>query len=350
MKPAAPEAAPTRIFFDEAVIPELTDVFCRVGCTFLNTNGGWFVPGDFYFTHEKLHFIPRREKWMIAIMWSQIKKIQKINRGLDKGLEVSAGQNVQFFQVRDRDLVLSYIKLMMQALPRENKTFGFNTKDDVEVVKRLTRLKAPHVFDDTVSASLQDIITLLKSPDVITEYYALCGLTDVVVSNWSKDKDGLTRSVQYTQRMFQSLSVSATHAIMKSGDTLAFEVLCKFTRPSAPLFLQMNLQLFFRQDGDTTSYRGAYALDYTMDTWDKEFVEAAVNRQVTILYHFLKAKINGESFDESLYFGQWRKHQPYVLVILALVVALLAMYILKRDANWYGYLFGSMLIVLFFYS
>ena len=239
---------------------------------------------------------------------------------------------------------------MMQALPRENKTFGFNTKDDVEVVKRLTRLKAPHVFDDTVSASLQDIITLLKSPDVITEYYALCGLTDVVVSNWSKDKDGLTRSVQYTQRMFQSLSVSATHAIMKSGDTLAFEVLCKFTRPSAPLFLQMNLQLFFRQDGDTTSYRGAYALDYTMDTWDKEFVEAAVNRQVTILYHFLKAKINGESFDESLYFGQWRKHQPYVLVILALVVALLAMYILKRDANWYGYLFGSMLIVLFFYS
>lgn len=351
MKSSATETGPTKILFNEAVIPQLTDVFCRTSCCFLNGGTGRSVSGDFFFTHEKLFFIPRQGQWMIAIPWGEIIRIQKINRSLEKGIEVSTANHVvQFTPVRERDSVVGYIKLMIEALHRENRTFGFNTKDDVEVLKRLTRLKAPHVFDDTVNASLQDIITLLKSPELFNEYFSLCGITDAVVSNWTKDKDGLMRSVQYTQRMFQSLNVSATHAIMKSGDSLAFEVLCKYTRPSAPDFLQMNLQLFFRQDGDTTSYRGAYALDYSTDTWDKEFVEASVNRQATILYHFLKSKISGEPFDEDLYSGQWRKHQPYVLVILALVVALLAMSILKRDANWYGYLFGSLLIVCFFYS
>lgn len=337
--------------FVEAVIPQLSDVIWRTSCIFVERENKT-AAGDLYCTRDSMSFITKDNAQMINVAWKNVKRIAKFNRrSLEKGIEISGDDFIlTFTSVKNRDTIIDCIKIMTEAIKRDNRTFGFIKRDDIEVVKRLTAMKAPHIFEESLTSNLQDIANLVKSQELIAEYFDICGFSDVVISSWTKDKAGLTRSTSYTQRGFQSSTISSTQTIMKSGDSLVFEVVNKYTRPSTSTIMRVNVQFFFKQNEETTSFRGAYAVDYIKDTWDKEFVEASIARQMRIFYYFLKAKISNEAFDITEYDGQWRRHQPYVLVIIGLVIALLAMYILRGDANWYGYLFGSLLIFLFFYS
>jgi hypothetical protein len=287
---------------------------------------------------------------MLLVSWADMRQASKISRlGLEMGIEIATSAGIiSFTSIRDCDQLIAYLRLLTEASRRAHKSFGFVAKDDIEVVKRLTVLKAPHVFEDVIESDLHSIITMLKSAEVISEYYARCGLKDVIVSGWAKTRDGLTKSVHYTQAMFQPLQVSSTYTIMKSGDSLVFEVVSQYARPSAPRLLQMNLQCFFTQDGEKTKLRFAYLLDYTVESWDKEFINAAVTRQAKMLYAFLKAQMNHEQFNEADYAEPWKQHQPYVLTILGLLAVFTAMRVLKKDANWYGYLFGAVFLFLFF--
>jgi hypothetical protein len=304
-------------------------------------------------TRRSFTFSPKRPiaDCQIDFSWPDIRHLSKITKTVERGVEVGTDTRVVYFiSMKERDVVFDWIRLLADTFGRGKRSFGFRTRDDVDVVKRLTMLKAPHVLEAVVSASLQEIVVLLRAPEFILECYNRCHLTDVVLSNWTKDKNGLTRTVQYTQPMFQALDVHTTQTIMKSGDSLVFENLSQFGRPSAPVLLQMNLQFFFKREGETTSYRSAYFLGYSVQPWDKEFIEASINRQVRIFHNFLKAKINQEYFKESGYEGQWRKHQPYVLVILGLLTSLLALFVLKREGNLYRYLFSGLLLFCFFYQ
>jgi membrane-bound ClpP family serine protease len=44
------------------------------------------------------------------------------------------------------------------------------------------------------------------------------------------------------------------------------------------------------------------------------------------------------------------RHEPFVIVIVVLVGVLIAMCTLKKDANWFGCVFGFFLIFLVFYT
>jgi hypothetical protein len=107
----------------------------------------------------------------------------------------------------------------------------------------------------------------------------------------------------------------------------------------------VTVQRFFKQDGDKVKARTAYSLDYRMDTWDKELIDAAVLRRVTIFRDFLK-----EKYVESSRAGQWMRHEPFAIVIAVLLRVLIAMRTLKKNANWFGYIFGFFLIFLLFYT
>jgi hypothetical protein len=284
-------------------------------------------------------------------LWPDICRISKITKSIERGLEIGAASRIVYFiSMKERDVVFDWIRLLADTCNRQNQSFGFRAGDDVDVGKRLTKLKAPHVLEDTVSANLQEIVVLLRAPEFIIECYDRCHLTDVIVSNWTKEKDGLRRTVQYTQPMFQALDVHTIQTIMKSGDSLVFQNISQFGRPSAPVLLQMNLQFFFKMEGDTTTYRSAYVLDYSLHPWDKEFIESSISRQVRIFHHFLKVKLKQEDFKELGYEGQWRKHQSYVLVILGLLAALMALFLLRREGNLYRCLFGGLLLFWFFYQ
>jgi hypothetical protein len=303
-------------------------------------------------TYKGLYFVSHRHpSEVLEIPWTEIGNINKINRlGIDKGIELSTNTaTVTFTAVKRCDDLVLYIKLLKSAR-REHKSYGFVAKDDIEVVKKLTELRAPHVSEDVVDATLTQIATLLKSPELVSEYYAFCGIKDVIISGWAKEKDGLTRSAQFTQAMFQPISVSTAFSMAKSGESLVFDVISHYSRPSAPELLRANLQCFFKQESEKTKLRFAYSLDYGVQTWDKEFIDAAVSRQITILCDFLKARITGVEYNDAGHGREWMKHQPYVLVILGLVALLLAMNILKKDANWLGYMVGFVLIFLVFYG
>ncbi|OHT07655.1 hypothetical protein TRFO_24063 [Tritrichomonas foetus] len=331
------------------VNPNKSEIILKVPCSVIFNNRN--ITGDLYLIRNQIRFIPRQiSQWMLQINCKDITQIAKINRrSLEKGIEVTTSSStLTFTSVHDRDNIVHYIKLLTDAQFRVNQSFGFLTKDDTEVVKHLTVLRAPHVFEETFNSNLQDIITLLKKNETISEIYSICECTDVVFSGWSRNKDGLTRNVQYTQPMFQPLSVASVQTIMKSGDTLVFEINSKFSRTYAPKFLTMNFQLYFHQEGEITNYRGAYVID-SRDTWDKEFVEASIAHFVKIFYYYLKAKICDEQFNEADYEGEWRRHQPYVNLIIALLIALISINLFPKGTNWYGYFIGSLLIIGFFY-
>lgn len=339
----------SKIVFRNETPSKPEEIIYFTSCSFISEGNSQV--GQIQLTFDVFKFVPQGPSWIIKIKWQDLKRIAKINRrGIDKGIEITTNKvSMMFASMHDRDDVALLIKMVSDAQSRLNKSVGFSKKDEAEVIRRLTPFKAPIVFEESVPTNQHDIMQLIKSPETMAEMYKICGCHDIAISGWTRNKDGLTRTIQYTQDSFQSLNVASTQTLMKSGDSCVLEVLCKFSRSSAQYLLQLNMQFFFKQDGELTNYRGAYAVDWIRDVWDKEFVEAAVKRQARMFFFYIKAKLSNETFDATLYDGQWRQHQPYVLVIIGLILAILSLIIFPHGTNWYGYLFGSLLIAAFYY-
>ena len=345
---------------ENIVVPRIKDIIFKSTGSYTSIDNKT-IQGEAFITQNSLIFIPKQGTFnrMIEIQLSEINQIAKINRrGFEKGIEVLIdNQSIIFSSFSQRDLMASYIKIISEASKRKNKSFGFNNSDDAKVIKKISILRAPHVFEEVIEKnetvkevmSLQDIFKLLKAPEFITEFYTIFNFKDAVVSNWLKNKDGLTRVVCYSQPMFQPLSVSSNQNIMSSDNTLAFDMVSKFSRIGESNAIVMNLQLLFKQEEEKITFREAYSTDYNIELYDKEFIESSVSRQNKILFHFIKSKLTNNEFNEENYADQWAKHQTYVLIIISLLVVLFIIIFYPQNNNWYGYLFGAFLFIMFFY-
>jgi uncharacterized membrane protein len=61
-------------------------------------------------------------------------------------------------------------------------------------------------------------------------------------------------------------------------------------------------------------------------------------------FYFLKSSFSGEQFNIAKYEGKWRVHQPYVLVILGLLLLIAGVIVLPADADWYKLLAGGIVL------
>ena len=345
--------------------------------------------GDIYITHKALVFASRqvRPSFYVELLWPNVKEIKRTHkRGYDKSITISlADSYVIFTSVKDRDSFMTFTRMIKKSyksikvsssnndninnnnetdnanenndsnknsndkITRLPATYGFIAKNDAaEVVWKINVLKAPHVFEDTVNVKFQQIFEKFRAADILNDMAIDCGAHEYVASSW-KSGDGLSRNVSFIQPMLNPPSVMTKQILRKSGNAAVLESSYVFSRASAPSFLSMNMQVYCKEDGDTTQLRGAFILEWNKETWDKEFVEAAVTRMARMHYFYLKSVISGEKFNESLYEGKWRFHQPYVLTIISLICTILSVIILPTDTNWYNILAAFCVIVLFFY-
>ena len=310
------------------------------------------IQGDCIFTHDNFVFLPRNTKkpWIIEIPWLSILRMTQAQKRMDKGVqfELSNKKTICFTQMKDRDLFWSYVIFLTEVSKAKKPSWGLSSKDETEVVRKLTILRAPHAFEETIQANFSDVMKIMKSADLWTEALTIGGCSNIFVGGWKKTKDGISRIVQYTQPLFQSASVQATHTLMKSGKTGALEIFLCYNRTSQPGFLHVPVQLYFKKDGDSVSYRCAYSLDWITETWDREFVESAVGRLVRMNYHYIKSKILNQKFDESEFEGEWRKHQPFVLVLLSLITAIICVLVSPPKMDWYRVFAGFIAFFFFF--
>lgn len=346
--------------------------------------------GDIYITHKALVFASRqvRPSFYVELLWPNVKEIKRTHkRGYDKSITITlADSHVIFTSVKDRDTFMTFTRMIKKSyksiklnqsnndniptsnnneteatnndtnkITNENKstvlpsTYGFIAKNDAaEVVWKINVLKAPHVFEDTVNVKFQQVFEKFRAADILNDMAIDCGAHEYVASSW-KSGDGLSRNVSFIQPMLNPPSVMTKQILRKSGNAAVLESSYVFSRASAPSFLSMNMQIYCKEEGDTTQLRGAFILEWNKETWDKEFVEAAVTRMARMHYFYLKSVISGEKFNESLYEGKWRFHQPYVLTIISLICTILSVIILPTDTNWYNILAAFCVIVLFFY-
>lgn len=316
-------------------------------CTFTK---GQFA-GDTIFTKNSLIFVQKGNSgWVIEIQWLQIIKMTQEQRKYnDKGIvfQLDNQNSIYLSAMKDRDLFWSYVLLLTNAAKSQNPSYGLISKDEAEVVRRLTILRAPHTMEEMLNAHFNDVYKLLKSSELWNDALSICGCHDIIFGRWKKTQDGITRFIQYSHPMFQETSVTIVQKLMKSGKTASFECFMRLSRASAQNFLQIPIQYFIKREHKSLQYRCAYSLDWITETWDREFVEAAISRLISSNFNFIKSKIINEKFDQNSFEGQWKKHQPFVLVILALVIMLIIMIVSPSDVNWYKFYAG--LIALFVY-
>ena len=326
------------------------------------------IGGDIYITHKALVFCSKqiRPSFYVELLWPDIKEIKRSHkRGYDKSITISlTDSHVIFASIKDRDSFMIFSRMIKKSYktiksnaPQTNmrspnrlpSTYGFIAKnDDAEVVWKINVLKAPHVFEDMVTVKFQTIFEKFRSGDMLNEMVTACGGHEYVTSSW-RSGDGLSRNVSFTQPMLNPPSVAGKQMLRKSGNAAVFESQYVFSRASSPNFLSMNMQIYCKQEGDNTQLRGAFILDWDKETWDKEFVEAAVIRMGRMHYYYVKSAISNESFNVSAYEGKWRLHQPYVLTIISLVATILCIIVLPKNTNWYSILAAFCVVALFFY-
>jgi hypothetical protein len=302
-------------------------------------------PGVIILTYPLLFFHSKQSRppFLLTIDWNDIREIGKLpGKGSEKAIQVTVeNEPVVFFTPKERDTLLFHMSAIQRAHQSPVHTFGFLQKgDDAEVSRRIHVLKAPHVLEEVINAKFDDVFNLLKEPQVTENMLASCGCTDVIVSAWNKTRNGISRGVEYIEPMAQNCHVSAVQTLTKSGQQCTFEINSSFSRLSLSRFLGTTTQYYFKADGENVTFRGAYRLDWTEETWDKEFVEATVGRAARMNFYFLKSTFSGEQFNTAKYEGKWRMHQPYVLVILGLLLLLVGVISLPADTDWYKLLAG----------
>ena len=326
-------------------IPQHAITIYRTACSYVAEKSQ--IQGECIFTHNSFVFIPKSKKaWMMEIPWQNIATMVQMQKKTEKGLQLVLGnqKTITLLQIKDRDMFWAYVLLLTKQAP----SYGLTTKDDTEVVRKLNVFRAPYAFEETIQANFNDVMKMMKSADLWNEALTIGGCNSVIISSWKKTKDGISRLVQYTQPLFQSASVSATQTLMKSGETGALELFLCLSRPSLQGFLHVPVQLYFKKEGENISYRCAYSLDWIHETWDKEFVEAAVGRLVRMNYHYIKSKILNQNFNESEFEGEWRKHQGFVLVLISLIIGIICVVFSPDDMNWYQVMAGFIAFVFFF--
>lgn len=309
--------------------------------------------GECLFTSQKLIFVPKASKnmWLALIPWSSILKMTQVTRrGLEKGvsLQFQSQKTIIISQMYNRDLFWSYVLLLTDATKTNKPSYGLIHRDDTEVMRKLTILRAPHTWEDVIVGNIGDVMKMLKTSELWSDALKVCECVDVLIGNWNKTKDGISRIIQYQQPLFQSVSVSSHHSLMKSGDTCTLELFMSFSRSAQQGFLHVPVQFYFRTREDKLIYRCAYSLDWIKETWDREFVESAVSRHIKMIYNYIKSKIINEQFNELQFEGQWRKHQTYVIVLIILLTAILLTIFSPRDLNWYRVLAGFIALFFFF--
>jgi hypothetical protein len=246
---------------------------------------------------------------------------------------------------KDRDLLSFHMSVIHHSHTSPVHTYGFSRKvDDAEVSRRIHLLKAPHVLEEQIARKFDDLVNLLKEDRLTEDILTSCGCTDVIISPWTVTPHGISRGVQYAQSMTQNCSVSAVQTLTKSGNECTFETASSFSRLSSGRFLVTTTQYYFKEDGDNVKFRGAYRLDWATDTWDKEFVAATVGRSARMNFYFLKSRFSGEQFNIAKYEGKWRMHQPYVLVIIGLLLLVALVILLPADADWYKLIGGCLVL------
>ena len=329
--------------------PKQDSVILQVQCVLAEQKN---LPGFALLTSDACWFISKQVKGRILkLKWENVTEISKMRKkGTDKVVRISADRNhITFGSIKERDTFVFLAKLALKLSKATVQTYGFMKKGDEEVATRITAMKAPHVFEDSVSKDLNDILVMLRDGPLVTDMLAACGCIDIVPSQWTKTKNGIERMVSYVQPMSQNSDVTAVQTLMKSGHVCVFEMTEKFSRPSTGMFLESNIQFYFKEDEGVVNIRGAYGLGWYKETWDKEFVEAAVSRVNRMNFYYLKSKFSGESFNVAKYEGKWRMHQPYVLVISALVLLILCVLVLPSDTDWFRIIAGLCVLVFLFY-
>ncbi|EAX90092.1 hypothetical protein TVAG_396490 [Trichomonas vaginalis G3] len=326
------------------------NVIYKTTCTIFGEKNS--VQGECQFTHSKLMFVPKASKnmWLALIPWQGILKMtQATRRSLEKGvqLQLQNEKTIMITQMKDRDIFWSYVLLLTDAVKSEKPSFGLIHRDETEVMRKLTLLRAPHTYEEQIPGNIADIMKLVKSSELWSEFFKVCECSDVVIGKWNKTKDGISRLIQFKQPLFQSVLVQSTYTLMKSGDTFTLELFMSYSRSALQGFLHIPVQFYFKKTDKDIMFRYAYSLDWIKETWDREFIEAAVARHIKMVYFFIKSKITNTEFKEGLFEGQWRKHQSYVIVILTLIISILIVIFSPKKINWYNVLAGF--VALFFY-
>ena len=331
-------------------IKHAENVIYRTACWCTFTKGQF--AGESIFTKNSLIFVQKGNNgWVIEIQWQQILKMTlEQKRYNDKGITFELDNNNSIFlsAMKDRDVFWSYVLLLTNAVKNKKSSYGFIAKDDAEVLKRLTILRAPHTMEELMPAHFSEVYKLLKTSDLWIDAMTMCGSKDIIVSRWQKIQDGVTRIIQFTHPMFQMTNISLVQKMMKSGKTSSLECFYTLSRILAQNFLQIPLQYFIQRDHKSLQFRCAYSLDWITETWDKEFVEEAMNRIFLMNFNYFKSKIMNKEFDRSSFEGQWKKHQPFVLVIVALILLILTLIISPDDVNWYKFCAGLVSLFIFF--
>jgi hypothetical protein len=306
------------------------------------TRGALSSPGVIILTYPMLFFHAKQSRppFLVSIKWEDIFEIGR--KSSEKAIQISVeGETITFFMPKEREILCFHLAVVKQAHESAVHTYGFSQNvDDAEVSRRIYVLKAPHVLEEVVAVKFDDVFNLLKEPHVTENMLASCGCTEIIVSAWNKTKNGISRGVQYVQPMAQNCNVSAVQTLTKSGEQCTFEIASSFSRLSSSKFLATITQYYVKADGDKVTFRGAYRLEWANETWDKEFVEATVGRGARMNYYFLKSTFSGEPFNIAKYAGKWRMHQPYVLVIIGLLLLIAGVIALPADADWYKLLAG----------
>lgn len=250
-----------------------------------------------------------------------------------------------FANERERNEFFDFCKIIGANM---GDTHGFMKLDEAEVNKKLYVMRAQHTYENKIQCTVNDIIKLLKEPDFSYQALVYCNCSSINVHEQTEIKGIYTRNITYSYPMLQLTNVSMTQKLMKSGKTVAFEFNMSFERNSK-MFLHVPIQFYFKEESSDVIFRCAYSLEWGNDTWDKEFVESAVRRSIKIFYNYAISKIKNKPFDESDYNGEWRHHQPYVLIILALLIAILCVQFSPVGYNWYNVLAGFIALMFLFF-
>jgi hypothetical protein len=289
------------------------------------------------------------------VAWSDISDVSRCH-GKEKAVQIAAAKETLIFSsLRDREAgtqIIVRVSAMARTARGPLQTYGFSqTRDDTEVSRRIQELNVATLrLEETIPGKVTDLVQRLREDDHLTEdMIANCGGTDVLLSPWEKTQRGISRSVQWEQPLAQNSRVCATHTLMKSGEELTFEIVASYTRQSTGKFLETKSQYYFTEDGDTVTYKGAYQFQWETEIWDKEFVESTITRGARISFYFLKSKFSGETFNISKYEGKWKMHQPYVLIIIGLLLLVVGVIVLPADADWYKLLTGFLVLAAFVY-
>jgi hypothetical protein len=311
-------------------------------------------PGIIILTYEAFYFQSKtyQPPFLVQMHWPDIRGTTKGQRkGFDKSVTVNTRDNsITFGALKERDNLQYFIHLIRRSTAQPIQTFGFSKKsDDAEVMRRINVLKAPFVLKDSISQNLTEIISKLRDDSLTEAMLTACGCTGIVISQWVRTENGISRTVQYVQPLSQNANVSAVHTLMKSGSVCTYEIASSFSRVNSGKFLETQLQFHFKEASEKVDFRCAYVLEWLKDIWDKEFVASSVSRANRITFYYLQSTFSQKPFEVAKYEGKWSLHQPYVLVILGLIVGIVCVAVFPRDTDWYKLMAGMVVLAGLFY-